>query len=67
MDFFLKIPVGKDPGNLQVHPCSALDERPAFAYLIEDYEFLPGMLKVGYACQSPCSQIYCPLIIQIYL
>jgi len=24
MDFFLKIPVGKDPGNLQVHPCSAL-------------------------------------------
>ena len=24
MDFFLKIPVGKDPGNLQVHLCSAL-------------------------------------------
>jgi hypothetical protein len=24
MIFFLKIPVGKDPGNLQVHPCSAL-------------------------------------------
>ena len=24
MNFFLKIPVGKDPGNLQVHPCSAL-------------------------------------------
>jgi hypothetical protein len=24
MNFFLKIPVGKDPGNLQVHLCSAL-------------------------------------------
>jgi hypothetical protein len=24
MDFFLKIPVGKDPGNLQVHLCLAL-------------------------------------------
>ena len=24
MDLFLKIPVGKDPGNLRVHPCPAL-------------------------------------------
>ena len=24
MDFFLKIPVGKDPGNLRVHLCPAL-------------------------------------------
>ena len=24
MIFFKKIPVGKDPGNLQVHLCSAL-------------------------------------------
>ena len=24
IDFFLKIPVGKDPGNLRVHPCPAL-------------------------------------------
>ena len=28
MIFFLKIPVGKDPGNLQVHPCSALPISP---------------------------------------
>jgi len=24
IDFFLKIPVGKDPGNLRVHLCPAL-------------------------------------------
>jgi len=24
MDFYLKIPAGKDPGNLRVHPCPAL-------------------------------------------
>jgi len=24
MDFCLKIPAGKDPGNLRVHPCPAL-------------------------------------------
>jgi len=44
--------------NLSIYTCSIQilpDERSAFAYLIEDYEFLPGMLKVGYAGQSPCS------------
>jgi len=25
MDFYLKIPAGKDPGNLRVHPCPALE------------------------------------------
>jgi hypothetical protein len=24
MDFYLKIPAGKDPGNLRVHPCPVL-------------------------------------------
>jgi len=33
MDFFLKIPVGKDPGNLRVHPCPALSESDTIPFI----------------------------------
>jgi tetratricopeptide (TPR) repeat protein len=37
MDFYLKIPAGKDPGNLRVHPCPALD-KGKLVYLARDVE-----------------------------
>ena len=37
MIFFKKIPVGKDPGNLQVHPCLTLDLLSGyFGFLVMD-------------------------------
>jgi hypothetical protein len=35
MDFYLKIPAGKDPGNLRVHLCPALESiRPSIPHII---------------------------------
>jgi len=52
IDFFLKIPVGKDPGNLRVHPC------PALIHLHNILQSTPGFFalrihyKFGYLAQA---------------
>ena len=46
MSFFKKIPVGKDPGNLQVHPCLPLAMEFPFKWRRSKAEIQMGMNKV---------------------
>ena len=55
MDFFLRIPVGKDPGNLQVHPCSALALEIVGYIHIVNFQSHYGIYDVPYPLEENSS------------